>query len=204
LQAGHVAKGRLACLPIGKYLSNLRRCKNSDRLCGTAALPLVNLKEVPMMRCLLLVLSLFLASPAFALSCMRPSVEAAFMRVHEAAEIYVPVLGQFTGFEPRKDSKSPTPEDRVFTAHFSGSTFTSRGKGRALDIKVAVTETCLASWCPHLPANTEMLTFLRRDGDGYAIEINACGGNAFSDPTPDQIKSMRACLSKMTCRDPFQ
>ncbi len=141
------------------------------------------------------------ATPGAALTCLPPTVERAFTAAQAAREIYVPVLGIFTGFRQRREAQSVNGPDRRFTARFEGRYVTATGPGGALHADVAVTETCLGSWCPVFPPDVPVLTFLERTADGYRIEVDACHGNYFADPSPDQVKAMRTCLKSMACDD---
>lgn len=142
------------------------------------------------------------AQPAIALSCLQPTIEQAFLDARDAQEIYVPVLGRFEGFARRPEPKDNRPEDRSFTARFVGQAVTTRVIGPRIDVTVQVNENCIASWCPAVVPGVEMLTFLEKSGEDYIFNINACGGNAFANPTRETVNQLRTCLRDMDCAPP--
>ncbi len=141
----------------------------------------------------------FAASPLAALTCVPPSVEQAFYAADQAAEVYVPVVGVFSGFRQRPDAETINGANRRYTAGFTGRKITSRGRGAAFTVDVEITEQCLGSFCPIFVPDQKALTFLRRQGGTYSLQINACQGNYFTDPTPGQIETLRGCLRSRTC-----
>jgi len=154
-----------------------------------------------MMRILSLCLAVFAASPVLALSCLPPTIEQAFMGVQQSPDLYAPVVGRFEGFASRAPSNSPNPQDRTFWANFVGDHISSKGPhaDQILRVKVRVTETCAASWCGNLAAGTQMLTFLRKSGNSYYLTVGACGGNAFMNPTANQVQTIRNCMAWGSC-----
>ena len=152
-----------------------------------------------MIRSALTALLILACGPALALSCIAPTIEDAFAFARDSEDGYLPVQGHFEGFAIRPQDKSPEPDDREFNARFVGHVVTGHGKGRALNLEVHVTERCLASWCGALPPNVDLLTFLRRDDQGYHFEIGPCGGNAFSEPTRVMTNRLSQCLRDMAC-----
>ena len=140
-----------------------------------------------------------LPAPALALSCLAPSVEDAFTFAQNAPEAYVPVLGTFSGVQPRTDVGNPNPEDRIYQIRFQGIGMTQRGEDSPMNVPVTLQERCLASWCPNVPNGVLVMTFLRVEGQAYVFEIDACGGNAFFQPPLADVATMRACLSAGAC-----
>lgn len=138
------------------------------------------------------------AQPALALTCLRPSVERAFLEARDATEAYVPVVGRFTGFPERPDDQTIDGPDRNVPAQFTGHTITGTGLGQPVDIPVALVETCLGSWCPAFAPDEQVVTFLRREGDGYELRVDACHGNYFPADA-DTLGAMQACLREMDC-----
>lgn len=139
------------------------------------------------------------AGTAAALTCLPPSVERAFSAAHAAPEIYLPVLGTFTGFARRSDSESLNGLDRRFRARFEGHVLTSSGSGRVLQAEVGVAELCLGPWCPAFPPDVPVLTFLERGTSGYRFRVDACHGNYFAEPSAEQVETLQDCLKTMDC-----
>jgi len=139
------------------------------------------------------------ALPAFALSCVQASVENAFDYAHTAAESYVPVFGAFNGVIPRSEKVTSMPEDRFYTARFTGIALTQRGVDLPMDVDVSVHEDCLASWCPNVPNGMQVLTFLRLEGSTYSFAVNSCSPNAFFSPSQGQVDTLRTCLRNGAC-----
>ena len=143
-------------------------------------------------------LSLALAGPATALSCLQPDIVAAFSDAAAADEVYVIVQGQFSDGPGPRPGGTTGGEPRSYEAYFSGWTIFANGPEERMNAPVRIVETCTAEWCAELPMDTEVLTFLQRDPDGGkpTLLLNACQGNLFTDPTEEHIEAITTCFEK--------
>lgn len=141
------------------------------------------------------------ASQAAALSCMRPDPVDAFARANAATEVYVIVLGQFSGGPgPRPEDPSNTqPENRVYDMTFTGHTLNRDGPAEPVNRTVRVVEQCVSAWCASVPTGQQVLTFLRVDaGADPLLEVGPCYPDFFTDPTTGQIDAIKDCF-EMGC-----
>ncbi len=137
------------------------------------------------------------AGPAAALSCLQPDPVDAFSRANAATEVYVIVLGQFSGGPgPRPDDLStPAPEDRTYEMTFTGHTLDRNGPAEAVNRTVRVIERCAAAWCASVPTDTPVLTFLRIDaGPAPELDVGPCYPDFFANPTDTQIQAILDCF----------
>lgn len=151
------------------------------------------------------------AGPASALSCMRPDPVRAFTAASEAEDSYIVVIGTFTfdeGKLPRgmvMDGSGDDPRPDPIPAQFKGSGLTLRGFTTPMDMPVTVQPVCFGPWCGGMASGFETLAFLRRDGTGYVVEADPCGGWVFPEPARAVRQQMVDCLRGEDCTpaDPF-
>ncbi len=145
-------------------------------------------------------LIVFFAGEALALSCIRPSLERAFVQARDAEELYVPVLGRFIELDvDQGGEKDRTREDSFGAARFVGRPVARYGFGDAMDVRVSVTLRCLAHWCGGIAEDEEVLTFLRIDGSDYHFETGPCVSSVFYSPGSSELSAMRRCLRRDRC-----
>ena len=145
-----------------------------------------------------------LAGPAAALSCMAPDPVRTFQSLNAAPEEYVVVLGHLE-FDPgalpgptggAMDPNRTDPPRRV-RATMTGKALGTAGFGMPWSGTVILEAECLGPWCPWQQPGRYM-AFLKRDGDQRTLMVNACGGNAFGDPSAVDVARVEACM-KGTC-----
>lgn len=142
--------------------------------------------------------------PALALSCLPVSVERSFQEAQQAAESYVIVHGTLhfdDGALPRTDHNAPSepPPETALPARLDGQALGINGFRTAFDKPVTLRVACFGPWCGSAVSGQDVLAFLRRDANGYALEINPCGGFAFPDPAPDMLRRVKACFRGARC-----
>ena len=142
-----------------------------------------------------------LAGPAAALSCLAPDPVRTFQSLDAAPEEYVVVLGRLD-FDPGAlpkatggvlDPNASEPPQRV-RATMTGKALGRDGFAMPWSGTVILEAECLGPWCPtHQPGR--YMAFLKREGDGRTLTVNACGGNAFGDPSATDVARVEACMT---------
>ena len=148
----------------------------------------------------LLVLS---TGQVLALSCLRPTIEAAFHEKNEAKEKYVMVLGKLVHkrnvVKGVEGNTSTFIRGESYVATFMGLQSTRSGFSKQVEFMVAVKGTCLAAWCGSVQENREILTFLEQTSYGYSLTEGPCGGTVFYDPDKDVKQRALQCLRGGVC-----
>ena len=155
------------------------------------------------MRWLTCTLALMVPLPALALSCMQPSVTRSYVQFAAAEEAYIVVHGRLTLDEtalPKGMTQSPPPPELTPVAgHLRGSALTKQGFVHPFDRDVVLEVACLGPWCGSAASGTSVLAFIRKDAEGYALEVGPCGGAVFPEPTEEQLGKVRACFRGQAC-----
>jgi hypothetical protein len=55
------------------------------------------------------------------------------------------------------------------------------------------------SWCGTLQPDTTVMAFARKDGENYTVELEACSGWVFPEPTEETLKQVVGCLRGNAC-----
>lgn len=130
------------------------------------------------MRVALTCLAFLAASPAFALSCMRPDAVRLFEQARDAEAAYYIVKGRVEFLEtpktPRPGSKTPART----RAAIKGQALSSSGFNAPFNREVTVETTCLASWCGSAEnLKGELVMAVEIGLDELTLEIGPCGGD---------------------------
>lgn len=156
------------------------------------------------MRVLFLTFALLAPVPALALSCLAPSVERSFAHFDAAEENYVVVHGRLTLDEkalPKGMRVDRNPPEMTFVpAELQGQSLTKAGFTLPYDQELTLEVACIGPWCGAARNGEDVLAFVRKDADGYALSISPCGGAVFGTPKPEQLKQVQICLRKGNCR----
>lgn len=156
-----------------------------------------------MIRFIIFAMSVFAAGPAWALSCLAPSVAGAYRFAAESPADYAIAVGALSASGP-----SNPPEGAVaiggdinamagYTqpAGFDGRFFGGEAFNLPRQVNVTVEVSCVGPWCGSFQNVPYGLFFLRRDADGsYALEARACPGNVFHDPTDADLRQVVTCF----------
>ncbi|AXI49032.1 hypothetical protein C1J03_21235 [Sulfitobacter sp. SK012] len=144
--------------------------------------------------------------PAFALSCMPHSVEAAFQGAKISDAEYIVVRGTLrfdhkllpkTDWEHQQD----TPPMTRIPVTLQGLSLSRAGFDVPFDRKVTLEVACLGPWCASAN-NGDVLAFVARGLSGYVLETNPCGGFLFGNPSPAMLKKVSACFQGKDCTPP--
>ena len=157
------------------------------------------------MRVLVFLLAvMLLPAQAFALSCVRPSVERSFDQVNAAPEPYVVVMGRLT-LDTRKMPKTgdQTRNPRKMTQ--VPGTLTGKSLGLAgfkvpFDQDITLQVGCIGPWCGSAQNGAEVLAFVRREGQKYVLDVSPCGGRMFGTPKRAMIRKLQQCLKAGSCQ----
>ena len=141
------------------------------------------------------------ATQTAALSCLRPSVQASFREAQAAEATYVLALGRLAvpgGSALPPAGYRPGAKPYSVEATFEGMLATLRGFDRPARVPVAVEVGCAGPWCGAAPVDQELLFFLERRGDGFALEEGACPRWALG-ATPEAVDAALSCLRGEGC-----
>ncbi|MCX7558484.1 hypothetical protein OS190_02820 [Sulfitobacter sp. F26204] len=155
-----------------------------------------------MIRLLVTILTLAAPLPALALSCLAPTIEGSFARYAAAEEAYVVVNGRLTLDQTRMPegmTETTPPRMTHVAARLSGTFLNKKGFVLPFDKEVTLEVSCVGPWCGQIQNDTDVLAFLRKDTQGYALAIGPCGGAAFSAPDPAMLKRVTQCLVRRDC-----
>ncbi len=150
-------------------------------------------------------LCLMLASPASALSCLRPDIVSTFEQARDAEAGYWIVKGRISANGPitepqpndmglhKDDAKASTP------VRVTGEGLKPDGTFAAFDRDITLSVTCLAHWCGSV--NLDHTHFM-------AIEVKDTGPELFADPCSSQIvpytadgeERLRRCVQDGVCK----
>ncbi len=143
------------------------------------------------------------ATQTAALSCLPPDPARAFQAASEAPSAYVVLLGQFAfdaaDLPPSMGQSEPAVTPAPVTARFVGNGLTLEGFTSPQDRDIALEVTCTGSWCGTLQPDTTVMAFARKDGENYTVELEACGGWVFPEPTEDMLTQVVGCLRGNAC-----
>lgn len=129
---------------------------------------------------LLALLSLTIASPALALSCMRPDAVQLYEMARDSKDTYVAVRGRIDLSEPAQDPVPDTEIPTITQAVMSGYSLTTHAFGAIFNSKIEIRATCLGPWCGSAESfKGEQIAMLRVDpGNVYTLMAGPCGGQA--------------------------
>jgi len=154
-----------------------------------------------MVKWFLVALTLLTGSQAAALSCLRPDVAEAFNTAASSDDAYVVVHGRFKfATPPSRDTGNINAQREVsYTAQFDGRYLAEDGFRTAPPLSVTVTHTCTAAWCGQLTAGVQTLAYLKQSATGYSIDVSPCGGQAFAEPSRQDLARVEACMRGDQC-----
>lgn len=155
------------------------------------------------MRYLIFALALFAPIPALALSCFAPQIERSFAGYDAAEEEYLVVHGGLTldlAKLPKGMTSDPAPPRMTHVAaQLAGYALTGAGFTVPFDHDVTLEVACIGPWCGGAQTGKDILGFVRRGADGFALAIHPCGGAVFWEPEPAMLKRVQQCLTEKDC-----
>lgn len=142
---------------------------------------------------------LFACAPAAvaALSCMPPSVEAAFLQAQKANNSFVIVRGTLD-FDARKLPQAN--ENRHIRGVLRGTSLSSEGFITPYDNQVTLFVECRGPWCGTAQTGAEVLAFVEQRGGENVISVTPCGGDAFAAPTQKMLRAVSQCFAGKSCK----
>lgn len=153
-------------------------------------------------------LALIAAGPASALSCLAPSVEQTYGFAADSPENYVVAVGSLYATGPSNPPQGAVAQGGDINqmvgytqpARFDGMVFTSSGFTSPFNQQILADVACIAAWCGAYSDQANALFFFRQNADGsYVLEINACPGNVFPNPTQAQLQQVSQCYHGGNC-----
>ncbi|MEP5728880.1 MAG: hypothetical protein ABJL67_05855 [Sulfitobacter sp.] len=157
-----------------------------------------------MIRLLAFIAALIAPVPAFALSCLAPSVERSYAQFDAAEQTYVVAHGRLTLNTARLPKvgiagKKP-PRKTLIPAKLRGTSLSKEGFKVPFEQDLTLEVLCINVWCGSAQNGEDILAFLRKDADGYALAISPCGGSAFGSPEPAMLKQVTQCMTQGNCK----
>lgn len=138
---------------------------------------------------------------------MTYTLDHALHEVVNAPEGYVAVSGVLT-FDPSDlpktdwDHQDQTPPLTRVSAQMKGKSLTKSGFTGAFDRRISMEVACFGPWCAGATSDKPMLAFLKQTSRGYSLSLTPCGGHAFADPSPKDLRKVHNCYLKGTCPKP--
>lgn len=151
----------------------------------------------------LALLSLVAAQPAFALSCLAPSVARSAAEAVSAEEIFHIAVGTFAYDEvelPAGDA-SIEPAETSIPAVFEGRALTQAGFTGEISGEVILQVECIGPSCGSVPADTDTLAFFRESAGEMVLDVDACPNWVYPEPTEAQLETVRACVLDGDCAE---
>lgn len=161
-----------------------------------------------MFKYLLSLLIFLIPLPAFALSCMQPSIPLSYQQHSQAAEAYGVFAGTFQpmGPLPQVDGYNDEAEATYSADYlFYGSQILLNSDRQIGSTPIEVRLECAGPWCPNFfETQIDTLAFIELDGSGApsVLHVGACPGTLFQD-TPENRDQIRACMAGRACETQF-
>ena len=152
----------------------------------------------------LLALLLLLASPAHALSCLRPDAVRLYTQAAESEELFAIFIGRLhaeNGIEvPRIPNDGTIQDNKEATSRvrLTGVTLGERHFDTPFDRDIDVRVTCLSVWCGNPLTDRDILAALRLTDGGPELEIDPCGSMAMPAEEAD-IDALLRCHRSGKC-----
>lgn len=143
------------------------------------------------------------AGQASALSCRPHAVQDAYQQAAASDQSYVVIHGTL-GFDPALLPATSTdpmfiPESALIPARIVGQVLTDHGFQGQVATDLTFQVRCFATWCGSGQTGVPYLAFIRQDADGAVLETNPCGGFAFANPSPAQLRAIETCHAGGDC-----
>lgn len=148
---------------------------------------------------------LLIASPALALSCLKPHLGQSFNSYMQSPASYVIAVGQISPnaaiSDPNVDrNRQEAGIPFTFKARFNGTFLWMKFMDEVSDLPLDVSVTCAGPWCGRFDPDAGVQTyFLKRQGRRYSLDIGPCPGEAFAPIDTAQKAALRRCLYKGRC-----
>lgn len=142
-----------------------------------------------------------LASPAATLSCMRPDVARSYTEAAAAEGRYMVVHGTLRFDEARLPAAvlNESPPSTKIPAHLSGKALSNGQFNYPFDRKITLDVLCFGPWCGGAENGLDYLVFVQVTAEGYTLTVNPCGGQAFANPTSEDLRRVERCNAEGPC-----
>ena len=149
---------------------------------------------------ILALLSLAIASPALALSCMAPDAVRLYEQARDSEDTFVAVRGRIDLSEPARAPDPDTETPATTHAVMSGYALTSHGFGAVFNRPIQIEATCFGPWCGSAEGfEGEQLAMLKvGDDTAYTLAADPCGGAAMAW-SKDGEQRLLTCHRTGTC-----
>ncbi|MFO6465250.1 hypothetical protein ACK8OR_12720 [Jannaschia sp. KMU-145] len=150
---------------------------------------------------LLAALTLAVAQPAMALSCLRPTVQSSFQHADQSEAQYTLAVGRIRVLPGQTIPEQPDdPNQRQgyeLQARFQGQLASATGFDTPADFPVTLKVECVAAWCGGVPLD-RVLAFVERTEDGNLITEGPCPRDLLQ-ASPEALKQAMACIRGEPC-----
>ena len=150
-------------------------------------------------------IAMFLASPAFALSCLPWGPTDAYLEAADSKSNFVVVDGDLTFDDtllPKTDwaHQENTPAATNIPAHVRGQALSRAGYLTPFDADVTLKVLCYGPWCSGATDGGKYVMFLEQRDTGYELQVNPCGGFAFDASDGAAAKQVLQCHQGQRCK----
>lgn len=157
-----------------------------------------------MNRAIALMLCLCAATPAFALSCLRPDAVALLQMAQKSEEVYVIVRGTVTLSERANLPTRNTEEIARTKARVTGEALNGSGFTVPFDREITIEASCLGPWCgTPLDIERSFLALKVASDKSLTLRVGPCGGDIVTWDVSGEAR-LKACFLHDDCRQKDQ
>ncbi|QFS81319.1 hypothetical protein FIU97_00545 [Roseivivax sp. THAF40] len=144
------------------------------------------------------------ATPGLALSCMPADLARDYQQAQEDEAAWIVVTGKLT-FDtsqlPDTDlsQQQEAPPETDIPAQISGGSLGKDGFTRAFTRDITLRVLCLGPWCGGAESGSDVLAFLKQEGDDYVAMASPCPGMIYYNPTPEMLATVTSCFNGGEC-----
>lgn len=152
----------------------------------------------------------FVAGPASALSCMKPSIEMSYNGWADAKDRYFIATGKLTPLSPLPKvpnagqlSANPGAKPDLRAVYRFEGELIGIEDNTPLNHVVWVKVDCAGPWCGNFPKTSKASVFAFKHMPDYTLEASfgPCGGNIFEDTSGAIEKQVKSCMVEGRCED---
>lgn len=140
-----------------------------------------------------------LASPAHALSCIRPDAVRLFEAARNSADPYVLIRGRLSVDGPVALPDADRKDSARTVVRVDGMGLNRQGFAAPVSREVVLELSCISVWCASPPGDGELIMALRVEGDARILAVDSCGGGVVPW-TEDQEKRLLECATGGDCK----
>jgi hypothetical protein len=149
-------------------------------------------------------LPLSFAGQAMALSCLPWGPTDAYLSADKAETRFSVVQGHLRFDEkllPKVDwnHQEDTPAITSIPAHVTGKALNRTGFKAPFSQDLVLEVLCFGPWCAGAADGGDYLMFIEHRDDGLVLQVDPCGGYAFSVNSRKVQKQMRQCFNGGDC-----